>query len=351
MKKLYQDTTFYLVVFIISYFIYIYPFEILNQFLFNEEANRKNSLLFTLFISILVIFYFRSKNTFLPLKIFIYEGMGIGFVSFVVINFFLIISFFINVDNYKLGIISLFFIIILSLVGFYYGNKVFIKKIKIFSNKVDKKYKFILITDIHLGTNNIGHLIKILDQIKLLEYDFILIGGDLLDSSSFDLNKLLILKNISKPIYFVTGNHEYYLKNHLEKLEKLRDFNIIILDNKNLSINNINLVGIGDNQTSNDQYNKYLELKNNKKFNLLLVHKPSIWEKSKENVDLMLSGHCHNSQIIFFKIFVRLQFKYIYGLYTFNSSKLYISSGAGCWGPRLRIGTKNEIVHIELNSN
>ena len=96
MKKLYQDTSFYLVIFIISYFIYVYPFETLNEFLFNEKPNRRSSLLLSLFISVLVIFYFRSKNTFLPLKIFIYEGMGIGFISFVITNIFLIISFFFN---------------------------------------------------------------------------------------------------------------------------------------------------------------------------------------------------------------------------------------------------------------
>ena len=106
---------------------------------------------------------------------------------------------------------------------------------------------------------------------------------------------------------------------------------------------------MGDNQTKNEQYNMFLKLKNNNMFNLLLIHKPTIWEQSRDKVDLMLSGHCHNSQIIFFKIFVRLQFKYIYGLHKFNDSNLYISSGAGCWGPRLRVGTKNEIMFIKIN--
>ena len=350
-KKLYQDTTFYLFVFVISYFIYIYPFEILNEFIFNEVPNRRSSFLYSLFISVLIIFYFRSKNTFFLLRLFIYEGMGIGFISFVVINTALIISYFINLDQYMLGIYSVFSIVIITLFGFYYGHQIFVKKIKIKSNKIKEKYRFIFISDIHLGTNTINHMNKILDIISSLDYDFILIGGDLLDSSSFNLNKLSSLNQITKPIFFVTGNHEYYLKNHLEKLNKLKEFNIIILDNKNININNINLVGLADNQTKNDQYNKYLELKIDTKFNLLLVHKPSIWEQSRDKVDLMLSGHCHNSQIIFFKLFVRLQFKYIYGLHKFKNSKLYISSGAGCWGPRLRVGTKNEIIHIEINPN
>lgn len=351
MKKLYQDSTFYLVVYIVSYFIYVYPFEILNDFLFNEEPNRRSSLLYSLFISILIIFYFRSKNTFPPLKFFIYEGMGIGFISFWIINISLIINYFRIIDKHTLGILALFLIIIMSLVGFLYGRLIFTKTIKITSNKIKKQSNIIFISDVHLGTNTISHLQKILNKIQNLKYDFILIGGDLIDSSSFDLSKLSIFKQISKPIYFVTGNHEYYIKNHREKLNKLNQFGIIILNNENINVHDINIIGINDKQTSKEQVNKYIELKNEKQYNLLLVHKPSIWSQVRDKVDLMLSGHCHNGQIIPFNLFVKLQFKYIYGLYTHNNSNLYISSGSACWGPRLRLGTFNEIVLIKLTPN
>ena len=35
MNKLIQNSIFYLVVFCVTYFIYVYPFEILNELLFN----------------------------------------------------------------------------------------------------------------------------------------------------------------------------------------------------------------------------------------------------------------------------------------------------------------------------
>ena len=68
MKKIYQDSTFYLVIFIVSYFIYVYPYEILNQLIFNEKASRGSSLYYTVIIGALVILYFRSKITFFLLK-------------------------------------------------------------------------------------------------------------------------------------------------------------------------------------------------------------------------------------------------------------------------------------------
>ena len=85
------------------------------------------------------------------------------------------------------------------------------------------------------------------------------------------------------------------------------------------------------------------------KFNLTLIHKPSIWDKIHKETDLMLAGHCHNGQLKPFNLFVKLQFKYIYGLYSFNNSKLFVSSGAATWGPKMRLGTFNEIIFFHLS--
>ena len=65
----------------------------------------------------------------------------------------------------------------------------------------------------------------------------------------------------------------------------------------------------------------------------------------------MLSGHTHNGQIFPFNFLVKLQFKHIYGLYEKLNSKLYVSSGSGCWGPKMRLGSKNEIVRIQISGN
>ena len=104
MKKIYQDITFYLIVFIVSYFLYIFPFEILNELLFKETTSKRVSLYDTFLVSVVVIFYFRSRNTFLPLKLFVYEGMGVGFISFWVINIVLILNMMNIYDSYSLVI-------------------------------------------------------------------------------------------------------------------------------------------------------------------------------------------------------------------------------------------------------
>ena len=196
--------------------------------------------------------------------------------------------------------------------------------------------------------NPVSSLRKIVTKINKINYDFLLIGGDLIDSSSFDLKNLSILKSIKKPIFFVTGNHEHYIKNSKEKLGKLNLYNITSLKNDNFLFDDLNIIGIDDYQTTDNQIKTNLALENKTKFNLTLVHKSSIWHKILDNTDLMLAGHTHNGQIFPFNFFVKIKFKYSFGLYRNKNSYLYVSSGSGCWGPRMRLGTSNEIVHVEL---
>lgn len=348
MKKIYQDITFYVIIFIITYFIYVYPFEILNILIFSEDTTRQSSLYYTLVIGVLIIFYFKSKNTFLPLKIFIYEGMGIGFISFWIVNIFLIIYYFDFYNSYYLGILSIILILICFIYGSINGRIIKINNIQIKSNKITKKYNFIFISDIHLGSNTLFHLKKIVKKIHLIKHDAIFIGGDLIDSSSFNIDKLSVFKEFKKPIYFVTGNHEYYISNYKEKLKNFNKYNINILNNEKLILDEINIIGISDNQKTEDQLILAKKFNNNLKFNIILVHKPSIWKFIKKKNDLMLSGHTHNGQIFPFNFFVKLQFRYNYGLYKNNHHYLYVSSGSGCWGPKMRVGTSNEIVNIKL---
>ena len=349
MNKIVQNSLFYVVVFCVTYFIYVYPFEILNELIFNELVNRRVSFYYTIIISILIIFYFRSYASLKPLRVFVYEGMGIGFISFWIVTIAYFSSKIILIDSQIIGIVALVIILLLSLISFYYGNKIYLKKIDLTSHKIKANVSFFFISDVHLGSNSERHLLKIINEIKKYEIDFLLIGGDLIDSSSASIASLKHFKNLKCPIYFVTGNHEYYIKNSTSIISNLNKYNIQHISNQSIIFNDLNLIGIDDN-LSKDQQMKLLN--NNLKetnYNLLLVHKPSIWDKINDNLDLMLSGHTHNGQIFPFNLFVRIQFKFKYGLYNNNNSFLYVSSGSGPWGPKMRLGTFNEVILFNLS--
>ena len=170
----------------------------------------------------------------------------------------------------------------------------------------------------------------------------------MIDSSSFNFKDLNILNEINKPIYFVSGNHEYHLKDFQSKMSQLSSFNIKHLKNTKIQIENINLIGIDDNQTEKSKIDFANKLCDDNLFNLVVCHKPDIWQKLNCKNHLMLSGHTHNGQIFPFNFIVKLKFKFIYGLYSMSNSNLYVSSGAACWGPKIRLGSKNEIIHLKL---
>ena len=112
----------------------------------------------------------------------------------------------------------------------------------------------------------------------------------------------------------------------------------------------INLIGLSDNISDKSKISNFEKLFQKDLFNLLIVHKPSIWEKVSAKANLMLSGHTHNGQIFPFNFIVKLKFPQIYGLYKKNNNYLYVSSGSATWGPKMRIGSNNEIIHFELKN-
>jgi len=278
----------------------------------------------------------------------IYYGIGIGFVSFFISSIAILIK---NTTFLSTNIIFLVFLclnIFLVTYSIFKGNIIKKKNIKITSDKVKNNLKFIFLSDFHLGSNSKEYLDKVISILNKIQYDFLLIGGDLIDSSSFKLKYLEKLKLLKKKIFFVTGNHEYYLNNTHEILEVLQRNKVLYLNNSSLIYKNLNIIGLNDNQTVSSQKKLALKLKREHLFNLVLVHKPSVWSFIRNKVDLVLAGHTHNGQIFPFNLLVKLKFKFCYGIYKKYGSTLYVSSGLGCWGPKMRLGSSNEILEINL---
>ena len=152
---------FYPLFIIITYLFYVYPLRTLNSMITDDKILNFNSFVVSLFFSALIIYNSKSKNTFLFSKLLIYEGLGIGFISFWIVNLGLFINIFNFIESYNLGIVCILIILILTLLSFYNGSKINIKKLNVYSSKLKKPLKLIFLSDIHLGTNTIKHLEKI----------------------------------------------------------------------------------------------------------------------------------------------------------------------------------------------
>ena len=348
-KKIVRALISLVILFVVSYLIFIFPFDILSSWL-GYPSKLHESLLATSVVFALCLYYFRSKSTNKIIKFFVYEGFGIGTVSFFIILPLIVISYFQILINYQLVIIFFSIQIPAIIYGYMNSKKLKIKRLLIESNLINKSIKFVFISDVHIGSNHPSSLKKLVSKINTLDFNFLVIGGDLIDSSAFQIDDLYELKKIDKPIYFVTGNHEYYIQNYKKHLQDLKSVGIKILENESLLLDGINLVGISDNITNKSKIEYVEKLSKKDLFNLLIVHKPSIWKKVSNNANLMLSGHTHNGQIFPFNFVVKLQFPQNYGLYQNKKNYLYVSSGSATWGPKIRIGSNNEIIHIELRN-
>jgi predicted MPP superfamily phosphohydrolase len=84
---------------------------------------------------------------------------------------------------------------------------------------------------------------------------------------------------------------------------------------------------------------------------VLLAHQPvAAFEAAKYGVDLQLSGHTHGGQIAPFNLLVRLQQPVVSGYGEVDGTKVYVTNGAGFWGPPVRVGANPQITLVELTT-
>lgn len=312
----------------------------------------KKPLRFTLIFILLIflsLFIHRKLNLTITyyIKQTTFQLLG---VSFVMLSVTFMLDIFKVIFKPKINLfkkIYLFFSFISISIAIYFGNTIFINNIDIKTDKIKKNVKIAHLTDVHIGSRSKIYLNKIIKLVKENKPDLIVITGDLIDDEHVNIDFLKSFDDINIPILFSYGNHEtYFGKLNAEKIIKKK--NIIILEQNKKSINGIDIIGISDNYDDVNNLLKNVEIDNNR-FNLLMNHQTVSWKGIKENkIDLTLSGHTHGGQIFPFNLLVRLRYPMITGLYQNENSKLYVSPGAGTWGPSMRFGTISEITFINL---
>jgi len=156
---------------------------------------------------------------------------------------------------------------------------------------------------------------------------------------------------VKAPVYFTTGNHEYYAGLD-EILALVARTKVQILRNEMVNAGNVQIVGIDN--THRDMIEDILariRIDPNK-FTILMHHRPvGLEAANRYGVDLMLSGHTHGGQFFPFIFFAKIIWRRARGVYKYKNTYLNTSMGIGTWGPPLRIGTSSEIVLIKVVEN
>ncbi len=218
------------------------------------------------------------------------------------------------------------------------------------STKDHPPLRFVQISDVHIGSRSQRFLEHVIDKVNALDPDFLCITGDFIDASGIGEEQLAALTRVAGPTYFSIGNHEKY--EDLEEIcARLRNLGVKVLRNEDWHEEHLQVIGIDDMDDPRQVERELAAIDiHDHKFVLLLYHRPRGHEAAAAaGVDLMISGHTHNGQIVPFNLLVNRVFEKAAGLFRHEDTHLYVSTGTGTWGPTMRLGTRGEITLFEIS--
>jgi uncharacterized protein len=220
-----------------------------------------------------------------------------------------------------------------------------------------------LVSDTHLGHVRNGRFIqRVVRMLASLKPDVVFLAGDLYDGTAGDFDKLAqpwtaLTTPHSPPavphgVYYIAGNHEEFYGD-AEYHEPLVRAGVRELNNQKVEIDGLQVVGVHYRDAAHpERYRQILRAAalDRNRASVLLLHAPVHLDVAEaEGVSLQLSGHTHGGQFFPFTwIAGRVWGKFIHGLQRLGSLLVYVSYGAGTWGPPMRVGTWPEIVLIKF---
>ncbi|MFG2991492.1 metallophosphoesterase [Streptomyces sp. NPDC048257] len=219
-------------------------------------------------------------------------------------------------------------------------------------------FRIAVVSDVHLGpVLGRAHTQRIVDTVNRTQPDLIAIVGDLVDGSVPDLGsaaeplRRLAARHGS---YFVTGNHEYF-SGAQQWIDHVRELGLTPLENARRELPHFDLAGVNDVQGELEgkgpDFGAALGDRDRTRTAVLLAHQPVvIHDAVRHGVDLQLSGHTHGGQLWPGNYLAELANPTVAGLERYGDTQLYVSRGAGAWGPPVRVGAPSDITVVELAS-
>jgi predicted MPP superfamily phosphohydrolase len=226
-------------------------------------------------------------------------------------------------------------------------------------------FRIVTFSDGHLSATYGGRRFeRVVELVNAQRPDVVAIVGDLVDGEVAELREdVAPLADLvsEQGVFFVTGNHEYFVDAEAW-VRHLRTLGVDVLRNERVAIrrgtSSFDLAGIDDRTAARSgvpghgaDLDAALDGRDDATPVVLLAHQPVMVEQARAaGVDLQLSGHTHGGQLWPFDYVIRLDQPSVEGLSRFGDTQLYVTAGAGYWGPPMRIGARPEVTVVELRS-
>jgi predicted MPP superfamily phosphohydrolase len=229
--------------------------------------------------------------------------------------------------------------------------------------------RIVLISDLHIGSTVKKSWVKrIVEKANNAQGDIVFIAGDIFDGN-LDIVKdiqgvISNLKTFNAPlgVYAVLGNHDVdrqsFSGGRTERIAQImKEADIVLLQDEMCEIREgLFLAGRKDARPigMNAERKTALELLSGIDGTIIVLdHQPTQFPQLQDaGADLVFSGHTHNGQLFPANLLTKIIFKKAgsvsYGYWQGKTMQGVVTSGAGVWGPPLRVGTNSEITVINL---
>lgn len=226
-------------------------------------------------------------------------------------------------------------------------------------------YRIVQISDLHNAVFGRNHR-TLVDRITELAPDMVVITGDIVDSNHTDIDAAIdLVDQLAElyPVYYVTGNHEYWLDEDDRRrlFEEMEQAGAVLLFNEAVTVNasggTFDLIGLDDKSLADDTLKALLSECNSETLNIVLAHEPQYIEKyAVTDADLVLCGHAHGGQFILPLIGPvvapdqGLFPQYTSGAYHMDHMTMFVSRGLGNSIIPVRLFNDPEVVCIDLSA-
>ena len=281
------------------------------------------------------------------------------------------------------GAICALLILLLSACGIFHAKYIKTTSYDVIINKTIPErtsMKVVLLADTHFGYNaGVLHARELVRKINKQKPDLVCIAGDIFDNE-YDairnpekLAKTLRGIKSTYGVYACWGNHDLNEEilagvtfKHKDgdlsdikdpRMKKfLKDSNIHILEDESVLINDqFYVIGRKDASLTEKIHEtrkapaQLTEKLDRDKPIIMIDHQPKeLQELADAGVDLDLCGHTHDGQTFPGNFTIKLMWENPCGLLIKDNMTNITTSGAGVWGPAMRIGTDSEICSINI---
>ncbi len=301
-------------------------------------------------------------------QFYLYATVFLGFLLylFLFLLLFELVNVFVKLPRKAAAAGVLVLAVVVTGYGIWNAYRFEVKTVDVTLKNLEQPVSIAVLADIQMGGHRgKAYLEKVVDATNALRPDIVVIPGDLADSNAIlTEDNFRPLAELDAPVYFITGNHDTYVKE--EKLKDLiRGHGVRVLENEIVDTHGLQLVGLRYMNADENAFDLHpsadkLTIRSvlptipidRDRPSVLMHHSPvGVSYVAEAGAGLYIAGHTHSGGQVFPAPLIACTFFFPYceGFYRHQETQVFVSPGIGTFVLPMRVGTHNELTLLRLN--